>query len=405
MDNMENYQYFGEIITLINSRPYKFGIRFYSYKPGVEKPLIEEYYIYDFGDCIADKPWDVINFKLNIEKILWEGLFADHKIKLHKHLINFALQKIKNYPSETYFEFYFGDLMGIDVNDRLSGENLEKEILQFSYNVNNYCPGWALSIDDYDFNINANRDDIIQWADSLFEQKLLKKYRKDFKNRFTGGTTGGYEYKINREFKNKIEGIINSYFFESMEINAGNLVEILNLEESELFEAKGSLEFDIKRYIDGDKEESKKPELRKEVLKAIVAFLNSELKQSKYIIIGIIEKGKFRNKEKLIELTDKYLLFGINNDYDKNQWDGFLLKLSQLINEHISTIAHNYLKINRLSIDNKDLCLIHLGWFNERPNRWFYYDDIEFWVRIKNSTIKLEGAKMDEYKKSFKYRL
>jgi hypothetical protein len=93
------------------------------------------------------------------------------------------------------------------------------------------------------------------------------------------------------------------------------------------------------------------------------------------------------------------LIFGINYEYKKNGWDGYQAKIGDLIKDRIDDSAFQYIKLSRITIEDRDICLIKVFWPLIIPSKWFYLNKSEFWVRDGNRTRRLEGEAMDQYKK------
>jgi DGQHR domain-containing protein len=172
-------------------------------------------------------------------------------------------------------------------------------------------------------------------------------------------------------------------------------------EESENLEFKGAIELDLNRYLKGDGQISLKPELVNDgVLKTIVAFLNSK---GGDLIVGILEKSKFEDvyEEKLSSypLNNGKIIFGIEMEYKKDGWDGYLQRLINWIEKRIGpeVIDSEYVKITRVKHKDRDLCHVSV-----QPSDSKQYLENRFFVRRANKTVQLEGHEIDKYWQSRK---
>lgn len=170
---------------------------------------------------------------------------------------------------------------------------------------------------------------------------------------------------------------------------------LLASDESQILEKKGSLEFDVGRYITtGNIEKNKN--MRDEILRTIVAFLNSD--KEGHLLIGAIEGNRFGKKyqnrlQEFPEISDMRLV-GINWDYDEHGWDGYERTLNNLIRDRISASVRQLIDIQKSTIQGRDLCIINV---TPAKTEWHYVDDKTFWVRTGGSSIKLEGREQSIY--------
>lgn len=209
---------------------------------------------------------------------------------------------------------------------------------------------------------------------------------KDAKIGFSSSWLERYEETPSRKdsYKKHEEGL--SYYLEQ--------------DESISLEFKGSLSINLDRFFLGDGVLTEDKKLLDEgVLKSIVAFLNS--KKGGTVLIGIAEENKYEraDEEKLNEFASEKgkLLIGIDIEYKKDEWDGFLLRLVELIQKRISSevIDDELVKIKRIDYKEKHFCLIEV----EASNSKQFLND-KFFKRTVNKTEKLSGKEIDKYWKS-----
>jgi DNA sulfur modification protein DndB len=170
----------------------------------------------------------------------------------------------------------------------------------------------------------------------------------------------------------------------------------LDKDESELIEFKASLLLDVNRYLKGDgKIEESEDILNEGVLKTIVGFLNTKGGE---IIVGILEKSRFEteHEEKLIDcpIYNDKIIFGISNEYKKDEWDGFQRRLLAYIETRIApeVIDMDLVKIEKLTYEDKELCLITIS-----PAEAKQYLENKLFIRRGNKTVLLEGSEIDKY--------
>jgi DNA sulfur modification protein DndB len=170
----------------------------------------------------------------------------------------------------------------------------------------------------------------------------------------------------------------------------------LDNEEGDELEFKGSLSLNLNRYFKGDGILQEDPSVIDDgALKTIVAFLNSK---GGDLIIGVLEKNKFEDvyDEKLstYPLHNEKIIYGIESEYKKDEWDGYLQKLTSLIENRIGAdvIDSEYITIERLKHEERELC--HVSVY---PSDSKQYLTNKFFIRRTNKTVQLEGTDIDKY--------
>lgn len=170
----------------------------------------------------------------------------------------------------------------------------------------------------------------------------------------------------------------------------------LDKDESETLEFKGSMLLDLNRYLLGDGKLAEDPSVLDEgALRTMVAFLNTK---GGDLLIGILELNRF---EKVLEdkLSDcpsykSKIVFGVDIEYKKDEWDGYLQRLISFIETRISpdVLDAELVNISKLSHDGKDLCLVSV-----QPADAKQYLQNKFYIRRGNKTVLLEGPDIDRY--------
>ncbi len=192
------------------------------------------------------------------------------------------------------------------------------------------------------------------------------------------------------------KGIANESLFviEEKQDEVVDIEALLKERERNDLEVKGSITLNLNRLYKGDGKTETKPEIALDgVLKTIVAYLNSSGGQ---IIVGAIEKSKFPELElrNHPEVSDYYLI-GAEIEFDKSGFDGYELRLRNLIDEHIAKHLAGIISIEPVSLKNRSLCRINVS---RVFDRWYYLDGDKFYVRDGNRTVLLQGQDADNYK-------
>jgi len=182
------------------------------------------------------------------------------------------------------------------------------------------------------------------------------------------------------------------------EILARGLKDYLDKEENKQLEFKGSLVLDINKWIfNGQIEKNNKIALEG-VLRSIVGFLNTK---GGTVVIGILEKNRYEQNIQEILEEDEYniykdkILIGIQNEYNKDGWDGFLRKLTQLIKVHIEPeiLDNDLLTISKEEYNSMDFCIIDVKPAESKK----FLDNRHFYIRRENITEELKGKEIDKF--------
>lgn len=159
--------------------------------------------------------------------------------------------------------------------------------------------------------------------------------------------------------------------------NVDELIVIISKGENDQVEFKSSLRWDYRQ-------EQPNKALENVIIKTISAFLNTH---GGMLLIGVDDEGN---------------LLGLDNDYNsisKNSRDGFILALTNLINQHIGKNAHKFIDINILTMNNKDLCVVNMG-KSDVPVYVGKNDQQTFYIRASASSQPLNISEVVGYIKS-----
>jgi len=92
-----------------------------------------------------------------------------------------------------------------------------------------------------------------------------------------------------------------------------------------------------------------------------------------------------------IGVDDAGTTLGLDNDYNtmsKKNSDGFLLALTNLINNYLGKSTHKFIKINVVSINEKDICILNIE-KSDKPIFISKNEKEEFYIRASASSQPL----------------
>ncbi len=158
------------------------------------------------------------------------------------------------------------------------------------------------------------------------------------------------------------------------EYNKRDFLKLLKEEESKTLEFKSSLRWD---YHQGKINK----DLEKVIAKTVAAFMNTK---GGVLFIGVDDNGEVIGLEK--DLTPF-----------NGSRDGFLKKLSEIINKYLGPENHVLIDPKFLAKDEKDICALKV----DKSNKPVYLRDgseNKFYIRTQNSSMELTGIEADNYK-------
>lgn len=167
--------------------------------------------------------------------------------------------------------------------------------------------------------------------------------------------------------------IINRWF-SSRRIKINSLNELLKAGENESVELKASLRWDYK-------EKRVNQELERVIIKTIAGFMNTE------------------GGTLLIGATDEKELIGLTMDYNtlkKKNSDGFLLHLTQLLNNYLGKEYSVFWSSNIIHTNRVDVCRINVLPAS-RPAYVRYNNQEEFFIRVAVTTQPMQIKEAHEY--------
>lgn len=144
--------------------------------------------------------------------------------------------------------------------------------------------------------------------------------------------------------------------------------------ENDSIEFKSSLRWDYRQ-------EKTNKALEMVIVKTISAFLNT---QGGMLFIGVDDDGN------ALGLEPDY------NSYSKKNRDGFLLGLTNLINQNLGKRIHQFLNINIVSVKGKEVCVVNIE-KSDKPVFIEKSDKEEFYIRTSASSQPLSMRESYEY--------
>jgi hypothetical protein len=167
-----------------------------------------------------------------------------------------------------------------------------------------------------------------------------------------------------------------------LSISLGNLDEqkllkIIKQGENDRVEFKSSLRWDYRQ-------DQMNKSLENVIMKTISAFLNTD---GGILIIGIEDSGE---------------VLGLENDYNtvsKKNRDGFMLTLTNLINQHIGKHVHKFIDIKIISMQGEDVCIVQTE-KSDAPVFLGKNDNEAFFIRASASSQRLNVSEVVGYIKS-----
>jgi len=142
--------------------------------------------------------------------------------------------------------------------------------------------------------------------------------------------------------------------------------------ESQTVEFKETLEYDVKQN-------QHNPNLNKECLRTIAAFLNTD---GGTLLIGIKDNGEVTGIERDLE------------DVQRKNQDGFELKLRNLIRSRFAPPPLGKVKIDFEKLERQTVCRIDVSPLNLNQ---ISHLDSEVYIRDGNMTVKLTGRDLTEW--------
>jgi len=177
-----------------------------------------------------------------------------------------------------------------------------------------------------------------------------------------------------------ISNALNKYLESLIGTEPGNAVkpvkDIINLGEGPNIEFKSTLQWDVR-------EGKQNTELRQEVLKTLVAFMNSD---GGTLLIGVEDSGRIFGLEKDLEFT-------------RDSEDLFLNMLSSLVIDKIGVEFSNHLEPRIELVNGSRICVVNVS-KSTNPAFLSGTGGSEFFVRVFNTSRRLDSEQTMNYLES-----
>ncbi len=178
------------------------------------------------------------------------------------------------------------------------------------------------------------------------------------------------------------DGFINFYFNYDVSdkeiLEEQKLFAMISEGETDLIEFKSTLLYDVK-------ERKVNRVLEREVLKTLVAFLNTK---GGTLFIGIEDNGE---------------VYGLENDFcnvpgsSKEPKDKFLLYLDSLINNSIGKEFNTFMEVRFKKLHKKEICIITVTQAKSPAFLSYKKNNEEYYIRNKAQSCKLSMSEMAKY--------
>ena len=160
----------------------------------------------------------------------------------------------------------------------------------------------------------------------------------------------------------------------SKSVSRGELIKILRSGENDQVEFKSSLRWDYKQN-------QMNKSLENVILKTISAFLNTN---GGTLIIGVDDSGS---------------VLGLEKDYEtvsKKSSDGFILTLTNLINQHLGKRVHKFINLEIVNHNDSDICVVKVSKC-DGPVFLGKNDNETFFIRASASSQRLSISEVVGY--------
>lgn len=181
--------------------------------------------------------------------------------------------------------------------------------------------------------------------------------------------------KIAEEINSFLEIIRQKYQPDIQELVEINWDDIIKQGENNFLEFKSSLRWDVKLN-------QLNKSLESVIAKTIAAFLNTE---GGRLLIGVDDDGN---------------VIGLDNDYktlgNKQNKDGFMLKVGEIINNYIGKEFHQYISSKIESINGRDICIVNIT-AGDMPAYCTMNGEEKFFIRSQAASEPLGTKEIVDY--------
>jgi len=203
MGLIEQYD-LGTFITVLYEKPQKFHVFANHLDANTADPLnqIPYYLLFSQLPPLKENP---IKFVIRISSNLEDFYFKSRIKDMFFMGIKCGLMKYKGNAEAKEFDFFTTDYENMIATTLPRGNMVRNEILKFMNYVNAENPSWRISLLDLEVNINADKDQIGQWAEDLVRSGFILSESVDIKNKIYGGSINMPHFFINSKMRNQIE--------------------------------------------------------------------------------------------------------------------------------------------------------------------------------------------------------
>ncbi len=193
----------GQYISLVNEKPIKFMVRADQHKPD-SGDLLGRIPFYLFFTQIAPSGSDAIEFVVRISSDLRDFYFINDDNALFFEAVKFGILKIREQPDLKQFDLFTDEYEKMRASIMPPGPLVRTEILKFVFNINALFPSWKISPVDLHVNINAEEDQIGEWAEDLTHVEYLVAEKAVGTNMIYNGIIHR-QYRINPKMRSQVE--------------------------------------------------------------------------------------------------------------------------------------------------------------------------------------------------------
>ena len=201
--SVREYFDLGSYITVVKDKPIKFHVFAYHLNADTADPINQIPYHLKFSQL---PPLDekAIEFVVRISSDLRDFYFLKRQKDMFFSSVKYGLMNYRANCGTIVFDFFVNKYEEMVASTISRGPKVRDEVLIFINTVNSIYPSWKINRFDLEVNINAERDQIEQWADDLVRTEFLLSERLDIENKIFGGHIVLPHYNINPKMRKEI---------------------------------------------------------------------------------------------------------------------------------------------------------------------------------------------------------
>jgi hypothetical protein len=191
----------GQFIALADDKPVKFQVAVNHLGADSGDPLNRIPYYVIFTPIDGKS----IEFVVKISSNLRDFYFDKHERDMFFYAVKFGLISFSKNSKVSEFDFFTQEYENMKTSVMPPGLKVREEILKFIYKIYSQYPSWGINEFHLRTNINADEDQIRQWAEELVRGEYFNSTRIDINNIIYGGTIVLPHYYINPKMRKEIE--------------------------------------------------------------------------------------------------------------------------------------------------------------------------------------------------------